>query len=93
MCRCVAPSFEYVCVCVYMCVCVFLQTVFSSCVSLSTRLKQLLSSSFFSSSDASDLSCFSEPRQLYRCIDQLIMYINHQDILIYFVAKLLLYII
>ena len=61
-------------------VCVFLQTVFSSCVSLSTRLKQLLS--FFSSSGASDLSCFSEPRQLYRCIDQLIMYIDHQDILI-----------
>ena len=75
--------------CVY--VCVFMQTVFSSCVSLSTRLKQLLS--FFSSSDTSDLSCFSEPRQLYRCINQLIMYINHQDILIYFVAKLLLYII
>ena len=64
-----------------MCVCVFLQTVFSSCVSLSTRLKQLLSF-FFSSSGASDLSCFSESRQLYRCINQLIMYIDHQDILI-----------
>ena len=60
--------------------CVFLQTVFSSCVSLSTRLKQLLS--FFSSCGASDLACFSEPRQLYRCIDQLILYIDHQDILI-----------
>ena len=82
-----------------MCVCV---CVFANCFQfLSFAFDKVETASvffffffhFFSSSDASDLSCFSEPRQLYRCINQLIMYINHQDILIYFVAKLLLYII
>ena len=82
----------YVCVCVYVC-------VFENCFQFlcfafdKVETASFFFFSFFSSSDASDLSCFSEPRQLYRCINQLIMYINHQDILIYFVAKLLLYII
>ena len=52
-----------VCVCVRACVRVFSVLVFR--VSLSTRLKQFL---LFTLSDTSDLSCFSETSQLYRCI-------------------------
>ena len=64
-----------------MCVCV---CVFANCFQfLCFAFDKIETASFFfSSSGASDLSCFSEPRQLYRCIDQLIMYIDHQDILI-----------
>ena len=75
----------------YVCVCVFANCFQFLCFAFDKI--ETASFFFFSSSGASDLSCFSEPRQLYRCIDQLIMYIDHQDILIYFVAKLLLYII
>ena len=78
--------------CVYVCVCVFANCFQFLCFAFD-KVETAFFFFFFSSSDASDLSCFSEPRQLYRCINQLIMYINHQDILIYFVAKLLLYII
>ena len=59
------PSFVCMCMCVCVCVCVLLLTVFSSCVSFSTRLKQFL---LFTLNDTSDLSCFSETRQLYRGI-------------------------